>query len=217
MISTFPENSGTSRFTPSQKIAKSLLKIGAIQFNVANPFTWTSGIKSPIYCDNRLINSDVAVRSEVVDALVNLIELSFPEVELIAGVATGGIPIGVLIADRLNLPFIYVRGEAKKYGLKRQIEGKYQQGDKVILFEDHISTGGSSLNAAKALREAGLTLVSLLSVMTYKFKKTEELYKREAIVHESLCDLAIVMETALKEGTINEKEQKLILEFMDSL
>ena len=136
----------------ARDVAKELLHLGSVSFNVDSPYTWVSGIKSPVYCDNRKIYSDVRVRRKVVRAFQNLIEDQFPDVEIIAGVATGGIPCGILIAENMNLPFIYVRQAPKEHGLMRQVEGSFTAGDKVVLIEDLISTGGSSLKAIQGLR-----------------------------------------------------------------
>lgn len=197
----------------AEGIAKRLLNLGAIQFNTEKPFTWVSGIKSPVYCDNRKISSDIKVRAYVVDAFVNVIKKEFPSVEIIAGVATGGIPMGILIADRMNLPFIYVRQAPKGHGLMRQVEGAYNAGDKLVLIEDHISTGGSSLNAIIGLRNEELDMLSLLSIMTYGFKKAEFLFHDNDVNHMSLCDLDTIVKVAESEGKITQQEKESILEF----
>lgn len=200
----------------SKEIAKNLLDIGAIQINVKTPFTWVSGIKSPIYCDNRKINSNVEVRKNAVNAFISIIEKHFHEVKIIAGVATGGIPLGVLIADRMNLPFIYVRQEQKKYGLMKQVEGDCKVGDKVVLIEDLISTGSSSLKAVRGLRNAELNLLGLISIMTYNFDKAIDLFKKENVNHFSLCDLDTILEVALDRGSINSIDRDSILSFRSS-
>lgn len=198
------------------EVAESLLQIKAVKFNVDDPFEWTSGIKSPIYCDNRMINSNVEVRDFILGVAVEHVRKNFPDVEIIAGVSTGGIPLGSLIADRMSLPFIYVRGEAKKYGLKKQVEGYFEDGSKVVLFEDHVSTGGSSRNAVEALRNVGLNVLCLLSVMTYGFQSTNDTFGKENINYQSLCGLDAILETAVKKGILSEKDQLEILEFRKS-
>jgi orotate phosphoribosyltransferase len=201
-----------------QQLAKYLLEIEAVKFNVDNPFTWTSGIKSPIYCDNRIINSRVYVRDVVISEFSDLIIKIFPEVEIIAGVALGGISYGALVADRLKLPFIYVREERKEHGLMKLVEGEeeFRKGAKVILIEDHISTGKSSMNAIKGLREKGLEIIWLISIMTYRFKEAEELYKKENVAYTSLCNLDTILEVALQEGRITEQDRDIILKFRES-
>jgi orotate phosphoribosyltransferase len=203
------------KLTTEDKIAEKLLSIGAIQINVKNPFTWVSGIKSPIYCDNRQINSNVAVRDLVVCAFVDFIH-NIEGVDIIAGVATGGIPLGTLIADRLKLPFIYVRSEPKKHGLMKQVEGYFKKGDKVILIEDHISTGSSSMKAIKGLKEAGLDLICLISNMTYGFDKAEKLFNDEGIKHYSICNLETILKSAVRAGIINEDEKNQVIKFKSS-
>jgi len=201
---------------PLMEVAETLLNIGAVKFNVDTPFEWTSGIKSPIYCDNRIINSKVEARDSILGVAVHHVWQNFPDVEIIAGVSTGGIPLGSLIADRMKLPFIYVRGEAKKHGLMKQVEGVYGEGERVVLFEDHISTGGSSKNAVEALRNVGLEVVCLLSVMTYGFESMKQSFKEQNILHQSLCDLDMILETAVKKGMLTEKQQQEVLNFRQS-
>ena len=209
------------KISPSKSIAHQLLEIGAVKLDVNEGFIWTSGIVSPIYCDNRIINSKVDVRSDVISAFSNLVLEHYMkdaqhDVQIIAGVSTGGIPYGSLIADRLKLPFIYVREKRKEHGLKKMVEGYYETGNRVILIEDHISTGVSSIGAVKALREEGLELVALLSIMTYRFKEAEEAFKNEGIEYNSLCDLDTILEVAKEEGKITDAEAAYILKFRDN-
>lgn len=198
------------------QVAENLLKIGAVKLNVTTPFIWTSGIKSPIYCDNRSINSEVEIRESIVNEFVERIRKEFPQTEIIAAVAIGGIPFGILIADRLKLPFIYVRDKPKNYGLMRQIEGSYKPGNKVVLIEDHISTGQSSMKAIQGLRDGNLDLLCLFSITTYGFKKAEELFKKENINYTSLCTLDSILNTAVGKKIISEQEKLDILEFRNS-
>ena len=199
----------------ARKVAHELIAISAIQLNVDKPFTWVSGIQSPVYCDNRKITSYVTSRNILVDAFVSLISRHFPDVEVIAGVATGGIPMGILIADRMKLPFIYVRQEPKEHGLMRQVEGDYNDGAKVVLIEDHVSTGGSSLKAANGLLNAGLHVLALISIMTYNFHQAKELFKQNGIPHYSLSDLDTALETALAEGQLSQEAVTSVLSFRD--
>ncbi|NUM32011.1 MAG: orotate phosphoribosyltransferase [Bacteroidetes bacterium] len=197
----------------TETVANILLDINAVKLNVENPFTWVSGIKSPIYCDNRVINSDVSARNEVLRCFVELIKYKFPDVEVIAGVATGGIPMGILIADKLNLPFVYVRQESKKHGMMKQIEGNYIAGQKTVLIEDHISTGGSSLIAYNALIDGGMNVLGLISIMTYGFEKAKNLFNQNNVCFDSLCNLDVVLSAAFDKGIINIDEKNSILSF----
>lgn len=191
------ENSG-------KKIAEYLLQIKAIKLQPSNPFTWASGWKSPIYCDNRKTLSFPAVRSYICDSFATLIRELYPDVELIAGVATGAIPHGALVADRLALPFIYVRSGAKDHGLGNQIEGSYEKGQKVVVVEDLISTGGSSLSAVKALRDAGCEVLGMVAIFTYSFKKASDAFENENCKLNTLCNYQVLIDTALTSGYINE-------------
>lgn len=200
----------------AKTIAKHLLEIGAVQFNVKDPFTWVSGIKSPVYCDNRKINSYTAIRSTVAQAFVQAIQSQFPATELIAGVATGGIPQGILVADRMQLPFVYVRQAPKEHGMKRQVEGDCEAGQKTLVIEDHISTGGSSIKAVNGLRNEHLEIVGLISIMTYGFEKATQLFELEKVPYMSLCNLDTVLEVATTAGFIGETEKNSVLKFRTS-
>ncbi len=156
------------------EVASNLLDIGAIKLSPEKPFTWASGWKSPIYCDNRLSLSYPAVRSKIKTALSLAISNSFSGIDAIAGVATAGIPQGALVADELGLPFLYVRSKSKGHGLQNMIEGKLEKGQKVVLLEDLISTGGSSLAAVEALRDAGAEVAGMMAIFSYGFPISEE-------------------------------------------
>ena len=199
-------------------IANYLLDIKAVKINVNNPFKWTSGIQSPIYCDCRIVNSYVPVRDAVINMFVELINLEFiNRTTLIGGVASGGISYGALVADRLRLPFIYVRDERKKHGLKKHIEGVYEGfGNRVILIEDHISTGGSSMKAINAIKEEKLELVCLLSIMTYNFKEAEDVFNNAGVIHHSLCNLDTILEVAQERKIINSIDADRILAFREN-
>jgi len=190
----------------AKKIAEYLLQIKAIKLQPSNPFTWASGWKSPIYCDNRKTLSFIEVRSFIRDSFVSLITRLYPEAELIAGVATGAISHGALVADKLELPFIYVRSGAKEHGLGNQIEGYYEKDQKVVVVEDLISTGGSSLNAVKALREAGCEVLGMVAIFTYEFKKATDAFEQENCRLDTLCNYSILIDTALSTGYIGESE-----------
>lgn len=217
MTITMQDESASKRFYLSRQIAKFLLEIKAVKFNVDEPFIWTSGIKSPIYCDNRIINSKVDIRDAVIFAFSNIITSDYlNETDIIAAVAIGGIPYGVLAADRLKLPFIYVREERKKHGLMKRVEGEFKEGDRVLLIEDHISTGGSSMKAIEGLKDEGLELICLLSIMTYGFKQAEELFRIQNVKHESICNLDIILMVAQEEGIISSDDAETILQFRES-
>jgi len=190
----------------SKKTAEYLLQIKAIKLQPSNPFTWASGWKSPIYCDNRKTLSFPEVRTFIRDAFAGLVRQLYPEAGLIAGVATGAIAHGVLTADILGLPFIYVRSGVKEHGLGNQIEGYYEKGQKVVVIEDLISTGGSSLGAVKALREAGCEVLGMLAIFTYEFQKAADGFKSENCILNTLSGYSPLIDTALKTGYIGDNE-----------
>ncbi|HUX97440.1 MAG TPA: orotate phosphoribosyltransferase [Bacteroidales bacterium] len=182
----------------AKKTAEYLLQIKAIKLQPSNPFTWASGWKSPIYCDNRKTLSFPEVRSYIRDSFTTMVKDLYPQAELIAGVATGAIAHGVLASDRLGLPFIYVRSEAKEHGLGNQIEGYFEKGQKVVVIEDLISTGGSSLGAVKALREAGCEVMGMLAIFTYEFKKASDGFEAAGCKLNTLSNYSVLVDTALK-------------------
>ncbi|OFY59812.1 MAG: orotate phosphoribosyltransferase [Bacteroidetes bacterium RBG_19FT_COMBO_42_10] len=184
------------------KIAEYLLQIKAIKLQPSNPFTWASGWKSPIYCDNRKTLSFPEVRSYIRDSFVSLVSRLYPSAGLIAGVATGAISHGALVADKMGLPFIYVRSGAKEHGLGNQIEGYFEKGQKAVVIEDLISTGGSSLNAVKALRDADCEVLGMTAIFTYEFKKASDAFKTENCSLDTLCNYSVLIDTALKTGYI---------------
>ena len=190
----------------AKKTAEYLLQIKAIKLQPSNPFTWTSGWKSPIYCDNRKTLSFPEVRSYIRDSFASLVKELYTGAEMIAGVATGAIAHGALAADKLGLPFIYVRSGAKEHGLGNQIEGYYEQGQKVVVIEDLISTGGSSLNAVKALREAGCEVLGMVAIFTYEFKKAFDGFAAENCTLDTLSNYSILVDTAVKTGYISREE-----------
>jgi len=190
----------------AKKIAEYLLQIKAIKLQPSNPFTWASGWKSPIYCDNRKTLSFPEVRSYIRDSFAWLIRELYPDAGMIAGVATGAISHGALAADKLDLPFIYVRSGAKEHGLGNQIEGYYENGQKVVVVEDLISTGGSSLNAVKALREAGCEVLGMAAIFTYEFKKASDGFAAENCKLNTLCNYTVLIDTAVKTGYVTESD-----------
>jgi orotate phosphoribosyltransferase len=190
----------------AKTIAEYLLQIKAIKLQPSNPFTWASGWKSPIYCDNRKTLSFPEVRSYIRDSFADLIKETYPQTEIIAGVATGAISHGALVADKLGLPFIYVRSGAKEHGLGNQIEGYYKKGQKVVVIEDLISTGGSSLNAVKALKDSGCIVLGMVAIFTYEFKKATEEFAAEECQLDTLCTYSMLIETAVKTGYITASD-----------
>jgi orotate phosphoribosyltransferase len=189
-----------------KKTAEYLLQIKAIKLQPSNPFTWASGWKSPIYCDNRKTLSFPEVRSFIRDSFSAIIKDLYPQAELIAGVATGAIAHGALVADKIGLPFIYVRSGAKEHGLGNQIEGYYEKGQKVVVIEDLISTGGSSLSAVRALRESGCEVLGMVAIFTYEFKKASDAFISENCRLNTLGNYSALIETAVKTGYIGEAE-----------
>ena len=165
----------------SQEIAQILLEVEAIKLNPENPFIWACGWKSPIYCDNRVSLSFPDARTKIKNAMVELIQAEYPETEAIAGVATAGIPQGALVAEELGLPFIYVRSKSKGHGLTNQIEGKVVEEQKVVVLEDLVSTGGSSLAAVDALNRAGLQVLGMVAIFTYAFTKAEDNFRNKNV------------------------------------
>ncbi len=194
----------------AKKIAKLLLEIKAIKLQPKNPFTWASGWKSPIYCDNRITLSFPFVRKFIQENLTLQIKSDFPDVEVIAGVATGAIAIGVLVADTLGLPFVYVRPEAKNHGRKNQIEGFLQSGQKVVVIEDLISTGTSSLRAIQALRDAEADVLGMFAIFSYGFPQATELFLSEKIKVKSLSDYEHLLQEAIAMGTIEQSSLELL-------
>jgi len=188
------------------KIAEYLLQIKAIKLQPTKPFTWASGWKSPIYCDNRLTLSYPLIRTYIRQQFCEAIIENFGKPDVIAGVATGGIAQGALVAQDLGLPFVYVRSDAKKHGLTNQIEGHIETGQSVVVIEDLISSGGSSLKAVDALREAGCQVKGLTSIFTYDFKVAETAFKKSKCTTVSLCNYHALIEQALKENYIEEAD-----------
>ncbi|QKG79204.1 orotate phosphoribosyltransferase [Tenuifilum thalassicum] len=194
----------------SNIIADKLLQINAIKLNPANPFTWASGWKSPIYCDNRKTLSYPDVRNVICDGFVSLIKEKYPQAEVIAGVATGAIAHGMLVADRLDLPFIYVRSVPKSHGLTNQIEGHFTPGQKVVVIEDLISTGMSSLAAVEALRNAGCDVLGLLAIFTYQFDKAKNAFADANVDYETLSNYSLLIDAALSKGVIGSQDIELL-------
>lgn len=190
----------------ASSVAHMLLKIQAIKLNTEKPFTWSSGWKSPIYCDNRLSLSFPDVRKAIKEGLVAAIKENFFTVESIAGVATAGIPQGALVAEEMDLPFIYVRPKPKDHGMENLIEGKITKGQKVVVIEDLVSTGGSSLKAAQALKDAGFQVLGMVSIFNYGFDIATRNFYEANMSLISLSDYSHLLTLALKENYINESQ-----------
>jgi orotate phosphoribosyltransferase len=197
----------------AKEFSASLLEIQAVKLQPNNPFTWASGWKSPIYCDNRLTLSYPALREFIKNNLAACIRQNYTDVDSIAGVATAGIPHGVLVAEVLQKPFIYVRSEAKKHGMANQVEGKLQSGDKVMVVEDLISTGMSSLRAVDALRNAGAHIIGLVALFTYGFAEAENAFQESGYKYHTLSDYASLLTTALEKKVINASDESVLLDW----
>lgn len=190
--------------------AEKLLKVKAIKLQPTNPFTWASGWKSPFYCDNRKTLSYPELRSFVKIETARLIMENFPEVEAVAGVATGAIPQGAMVADTLSLPFVYVRSKPKDHGLENLIEGELKPGTKVVVVEDLISTGGSSLKAVEAIRNYGCEVVGMVASYTYGFDVAEKAFQKAGVRLITLTNYEAVVNQALSTGYIKEEEVALL-------
>ncbi|MCM3706112.1 MULTISPECIES: orotate phosphoribosyltransferase [Cytobacillus] len=195
------------------KIAEKLLDIKAVALNPNDPFTWSSGLRAPIYCDNRLTLSFPEVRKEIAAGLQAIILDEFPEAELIAGTATAGIPHAAWVSDKMELPMCYVRSKAKGHGKGKQIEGQAVKGQKVVVVEDLISTGGSAITAVKALREAGCEVLGVAAIFTYQLEKGKEMLAEENIKAYTLTDIEALTEVAVEKGFIQEEDMKKLLEW----
>jgi len=198
-------------------LAKKLLQINAIKLNPTNYFTWASGIKSPIYCDNRQTLAFPEVRNLICEGFTDLIRGKYPQAEYIAGVATGAIAHGMLVADRLNLPYIYVRPKPKDHGLGNQIEGLIEKGKKVVVVEDLISTGGSSLKAVEALREAEFSVLGLVAIFTYGFDLAKAAFEQSKCECSVLTNYETLLSVAVKNGNIKNSEVEQLTEWRKSV
>ena len=197
----------------AQQTAESLLQINGIKLNPKNPFTWESGWQSPIYCDNRVALSYPEIRTNLCQWISSEIRSNYDSDVIIAGVATGAIGLGMLVAQELGLPFIYVRPEPKKHGRKNQIEGKLDPGQKVVVIEDLISTGKSSLNAVYALREAKSEVLGMLALFTYCFPKAASAFEEANVKLQTLCDFPKLLTVALSSNKITETESQNLSEW----
>jgi orotate phosphoribosyltransferase len=199
--------------TNEQAVAEKLLQVKAIRLNGKEPFIWASGWKSPIYCDNRKVLSFPHVREFIKSEMCNVIFEEFPDADLLAGVATAGIAWGAMAADQLKLPFIYVRPKPKEHGLGNQIEGDYQPGAKVVVVEDLISTGKSSLQVVDVLRKAGLEVVGMVSIFNYGFTVAKDAFETASVPYRSLTNYPTLIELALQKGLVEAGQQEVLLKW----
>ena len=201
----------------TKSIAQSLLDIGAVSLSPNDLFTWSSGIKSPIYCDNRVTLGYPKVRTEIRDGLSALIKEKFPTVEIVSGTATAGIPHAAYVSEVLDLPMNYVRSKSKSHGKQNQIEGALSEGKKVVVIEDLISTGGSSITAVDALKEAGAEVLGVVAIFTYSLNKADELFTEAGVPFYTLSDYNELIEVAKDNGDISEEDIKTLVEWRDNL
>lgn len=200
----------------ARETANFLLQIKAIKLNSENSFTWASGWKSPIYCDNRITLSYPEVRDFLANQMANQIKAKYPTAEVVAGVATGAIGIGMLVAEKLNLPFVYVRPEPKKHGRQNQIEGLLEENQNVIVIEDLISTGMSSLNAVKALKDSNVNVLGMIAIFSYGFDIANTNFANENVNLHTLSDYENLLSEALKIGYITENELDTLKEWREN-
>ncbi|MBP1913711.1 orotate phosphoribosyltransferase [Lederbergia galactosidilyticus] len=194
----------------AENIAKQLLDINAVSLKPKDPFIWSSGLKSPIYCDNRLTLSYPAIRKEIATGLAQLIQHHFPEVEIIAGTATAGIPHAAWVSDQLELPMCYVRSSAKSHGKGNQIEGKLLNGQKAVVVEDLISTGGSAISAAQALQAEGIDVLGIVSIFTYELENGHRKLAEAQLKAYSLTGYSSLIKVAFERGMIDESDQEIL-------
>ena len=200
----------------AQQVAKSLLQINAIILQPNNPFKWAAGWNSPIYCDNRKTLSYPEIRTNIKQGLAAIVKNHYKGANVIAGVATAGIPHGALVAEELGLPFIYVRSKAKEHGKQNQIEGYFEAGQSVILVEDLISSGKSSLDSAQVLKDAGMNVKGMVSIFTYGFDAAAENFKKAECEYVSLCDYSTLLPIAKEQQYVEESDLSVLNEWRDN-
>lgn len=199
--------------TNERAVAEKLLQVEAIRLSPQQPFTWSSGWKSPIYCDNRKVLGFPYIRDFIKSELCNVIFAQFPEAALLAGVATAGIAWGAMAADQLKLPYVYVRSKPKEHGLGQQIEGYYQKGQPTVVIEDLISTGKSSLQVIDILRAEGLEVVGLVSIFNYGFSAAGEAFEKAGVPYVSLSNYPTLIHLALEKGLVSAQDERVLLEW----
>jgi orotate phosphoribosyltransferase len=199
--------------TKQKGVAEKLLQTGAVQLRPDEPYTWASGWKSPIYCDNRKVLSFPYIRDYIKSEMCNVIFEKYPDADLLAGVATAGIAWGAMAADQLKLPFIYVRPKPKEHGLGNQIEGAIVKGQKTVVVEDLISTGKSSLRVVDVLRKAGLEILGMVSIFSYGFDEADKNFADAGVQYESLTDYSTLINIGLEKGKIESRAETLLLQW----
>jgi orotate phosphoribosyltransferase len=202
--------------TDARIIAEKLLQVNAVKLSPEHPFTWASGWKSPIYCDNRRILSFPFIRDHIKSELCNVIFERYPEAQLLAGVATAGIPWGAMAADQLKLPYIYVRPKPKEHGLGNQVEGFYEKGQKTVVIEDLVSTGKSSLQVVNVLRERGLEVLGMVSIFNYGFPVATEAFQKASLDYHALTDYPTLIALAAEKGMITPPQQEVLLKWREN-
>ncbi len=201
--------------TDAKAVAEKLLQVNAVRLNPAQPFTWASGWKSPIYCDNRRVLSFPFIRDFIKSELCNLVYTKFPDAELLAGVATAGIAWGAMVADQLKLPYIYVRPKPKEHGLGNQIEGYYEPSKKTVVIEDLVSTGKSSLQVVDVLKAQGLEVSGMVSIFTYDFPVAAEAFEKADLSYQSLTSYPVLIDLAVEKGIVTAEQQSVLLKWRD--
>lgn len=202
--------------TNEKAVAEKLLQVNAIKLNPSQPFTWASGWKSPIYCDNRKVLSFPYVRDFIKSEMCNVIFEKFPDAALLAGVATAGIAWGAMAADQLKLPYVYVRPKPKEHGLGNQIEGFYEKGQSVVVIEDLVSTGKSSLQVVDVLKEAGLNVAGMVSIFTYDFPVATEAFAKASLPYYSLTNYPTLIALALEKGMVGREQEPVLLKWREA-
>lgn len=197
--------------TDAAAVADKLLQVQAIKLSPTQPFTWASGWKSPIYCDNRKVLSFPFVRDFIKSELCNVIFDKFPAAEMIAGVATAGIAWGAMAADQLKLPYIYVRPQPKQHGLGNQVEGYFEKGQSVVVVEDLVSTGKSSLQVVDVLRAEGLQVMGMVSIFTYGFDVATDAFAKASVDYHSLTNYPTLIQAAIQKGIVSEEQQEILM------
>ncbi len=201
--------------TDAKAVAEKLLQVKAIKLDPEKPFTWASGWKSPIYCDNRKVLSFPFTRDFIKSEMCNVIFEKFPDAAMIAGVATAGIAWGAMAADQLKLPYIYVRPKPKEHGLGNQIEGFYEPGQKVVVIEDLVSTGKSSLQVVDVLKAEGLEVIGMVSIFNYGFSVATEAFQKASLTCTSLTDYPTLIDLAIEKGIVSANQQEVLLKWRD--
>lgn len=205
------------KLTLSKELVKDLLEIKAVQINPKDYFTWTSGIKSPIYCDNRLTMSYPEVRNKIANVFVNMVESFEVKPDVIVGCATAGIPHAAWLADKLNLPMVYVRSKPKGHGKGNQIEGEIKEGQKVLVVEDLISTGGSSIDAAKALQKEGAEVIKVIAIFTYGLEKAIKNFQEANIAYETITNFDELVDALVEDGELSSEEKTELITWRNQL